>query len=155
MAERKLTEAEVEKRIERAHPASVIARLFCVNQSKRSRWDARREVWLAFNPIPMTFSAITDTVAGAMLGAFVATTAKSALGGSSDEMDAALKQPDWASIESMVRVLLTPGSRFLIAPIEEPVQVQPQADRQQGMRHVPLAPRGAGTRHHASRVMRA
>ena len=145
MSERKLTESEVERRIERGHPASVIARLFAVSMAKRLRWDAQRAEWPLFNAVSGKFSPVSEFVVGAMIGAFVITTGKIALGGSSDEMDRALQQPDWASIEQAARVLLTPGSKFLTAPTEAPMPAQPQTTRK-GMAHVPAAPPGARRR---------
>jgi len=152
MSLRKLTEQEFERRIERGQPASQIARLAAIHLKARYRWTG--ESWQAFNAISGKFSPVSEFVVGAMLGAFVADTGRKALGGSDAAMDAALANPDWANIDSMVRILLTPGSRFLTAPTEAPMPAPaPQAERR-GMAHVPSGPRGAGTRHHASRVMR-
>src|ERR1035437_6969889 len=121
MSERKLTELEVEKRCERAHPASVIARLFCASMSKRLRYG--RAGWLQFNAISMKYSPIPEFVIGAQIGAFVIGTAGKLLEGTGDErMDVALREPDWSSIEAAARVLLEPGSRFLNAPVVDPVQ---------------------------------
>jgi len=151
MAERKLTELEIERRVDRGHPTSQIARLAAIHL--KARYRSAGESWQAFNALSGRFSEASAFTVGAMIGAVVSTTAKAALGGSSDEMDRALANPDWPAIEQVVRVLLSPSSRFLTAPIEASVQVQPQADRK-GLQHVPSGPRGAGTRHRASRVMR-
>ena len=151
MSLRKLTELEFERRVEREQPSARLAHLSAIHLKARWRWTGDK--WMGFNALSGRFSEASGFAVGAQIGACVSTTAKIALGGSSDEMDRALEQPDWASIESMVRILLTPGSKFLTAPTEAPVQVQPQADRK-GLQHVPSGPRGAGTRHRASRVMR-
>ena len=138
MAERKLTELEIERRIERAHPASVIARLFAVSVAKRLRWT--QPAWQEFNGISRKFSATSEFTVGAMLGAFVADTGRKALGGSDAAMDAALANPDWPAIEQAVRILLAPGSKFLTAPTEAPQAAPaPKAERK-GMAHVPSAP---------------
>lgn len=150
--ERKLTEQEFQRRVERGHPTSQIARLACVSTSKQLRWTGDK--WALFNTTSGRFSEASAFVVGAMLGACVSITARKALGGSDAAMDAALANPDWPAIEQAARILLSPGSRFLTMPvITEAPQVAPQADRR-GMMHVPSGPRGAGTRHRASRVMR-
>ena len=143
MGETKLTEREVEKRIERGHPASTIARLFAASVSKRLRYDARRGQWMQFNAISMKFSPAPEFVVGAQIGGFVIGTARTLLAGGDERMDAALREPDWASIELAARVLLDPQSRFLTAPIEAPQAAPaPQAERR-GLQHVPSAPLGA------------
>ena len=114
MEKKRLCELEIERRKERGHLWTVIAWMFCVS-NKRLRWDARRELWLMFNAISGRFSEVSDVTVGAMIGAFVITTGKAALGGSADA-DAQLANPDWASIVAAVRVLLSPESKFLTAP---------------------------------------
>jgi|GEM_PF-1890183 len=152
MSERKLAEAEIIKRIERGHPASQIARLAAIHLKARYRWTG--ESWQAFNALSGRFSEVSEFTVGALIGLFTATIGRTALGGSDAAMDAALAAPDFAAIELAARVLLTPGSKFLTAPVGAPTPAQPQAAPPRGLKHVPLAPRGAGTRHHASRVMR-
>jgi hypothetical protein len=138
--ENEKNEKEVMRRIEREQPSARLAHLSAVHLKARWRWTGDK--WMGFNALSGRFSEASGFTVGAMLGAFVATTARAALGGSSDEMDAALKQPDWPAIEQAVRVLLSADSRFLTAPIEAPVQVQPQGQRR-GLQRVPSAPAGA------------
>jgi len=142
MSERKLTELEFRRRIEREQPSARLAHLGAIHSKARFRWTDSG--WQAFNALSGRFSPVSAFAVGAQIGACVSTTAKIALGGSSDEMDRALQQPDWPAIEQAVRVLLSPGSRFLTEPVitEAPVQVQLQADRK-GLQRVPSAPAGA------------
>jgi hypothetical protein len=154
MAERKLTESEVERRIERAHPASMIARLAAIHLKARYRWTG--ESWQAFNALSGRFSPVGEFTIGALLGLFTATTGRTALSGADAATDTALANPDWPAIEQAMRVLLDPGSKFLTAPIETPMPAQaPTKAERRGLQCVPSEPAGSRTRHRQSRVMRA
>jgi len=149
MSLRKLTEQEFQRRVERGHPTSQIARLAAIPLKARWRWTGDK--WMGFNALSGRFSEASAFAVGAMVGLSTADTARKALGGSDAAMDAALASPDWPNIESMVRILLAPGSKFLNAPTEAPTPAQPQGQRR-GLQRVPPAPAGARTRHRQSRV---
>jgi hypothetical protein len=145
-----LSESEIERRIEAGHPASVLARLFAVSMRTRLRWSAGE--WLQYNPISAKLSPISELEVGGLIGLFIADTARKLATGD-PAMEAAIKQPDFASIERVLRVLLTPGSRFLT--MEQAAQPAANGNGQPAPpRERPAAPPGARTRHRASRVAR-
>jgi hypothetical protein len=148
------SESEIERLIEAGHPASALARLFAVSYGTRLRWSAaggKQGRWLQYNPISAKLSPIDALEVGGLIGLFIADTARKLAAGD-PAMEAATKQPDFASIERVLRVLLAPGSKFLTAPVALPAangngQAAPQRER-------PAAPPGAGTRHRQSRMLR-
>lgn len=149
MGETKLTEREVEKRCERGHPASVIARLFAVSMAKRLRWV--RGAWQQYNAVSMKYSTTPDIVVGGMIGTFISTIGKTLLG-DDEGMAAAINAPDFGAIEAACRIMLDPNSRFLTAPVAAPTPAQPQTAPPRGLKRVPSEPLGA--RRRASKAMR-